>query len=409
MALTTERIATAGPWATPNHQPLGQLWGGFATVVCLWAAALWSSAAQAELGFNFPEPAAGVAREIYAIHMLTTTIATILLIIIFSFVIYSLVHHRKDKGYQADQNFHDSWFGRWSWIIVPVLVLGIDLTIAHSAQKTLEKVWQVPEGEDMLDVKVVGHQWYWEYEYLDHSVEIDGQPQAVRVESRYTPEDQAGDDYLRAVDNPLVLPVGKKIRFLHTSADVNHAFWVPELAVKKDAIPGYVTETWVDLDREGTFRGQCAELCGTWHSRMPIVVESVSEDKFNAWVESQKTTMLAAAAEAGIDKEWSREELMAKGQSAYNTKCGACHQITGKGLPPAFPALAGSPVVTGPIDGHMAIVLNGKPGTAMVAWNALSDLEIASILTYERNAWGNDLGDLVQPRDIKAARTLAVK
>jgi cytochrome c oxidase subunit II len=409
MALTTERIAAAGPWATPNHQPLGQLWGGFATVVCLWAAALWSSAAQAELGFNFPEPAAGVAREIYAIHMLTTTIATILLIIIFSFVIYSLVHHRKDKGYQADQNFHDSWFGRWSWIIVPVLVLGIDLTIAHSAQKTLEKVWQVPEGEDMLDVKVVGHQWYWEYEYLDHSVEIDGQPQAVRVESRYTPEDQAGDDYLRAVDNPLVLPVGKKIRFLHTSADVNHAFWVPELAVKKDAIPGYVTETWVDLDREGTFRGQCAELCGTWHSRMPIVVESVSEDKFNAWVESQKTTMLAAAAEAGIDKEWSREELMAKGQSAYNTKCGACHQITGKGLPPAFPALAGSPVVTGPIDGHMAIVLNGKPGTAMVAWNALSDLEIASILTYERNAWGNDLGDLVQPRDIKAARTLAVK
>jgi len=186
MALTTKSIAVAGSRATPNPQRLVQLGGGFAVIVCLWAAALWSGAAHAELGFNFPEPAAGVAREIYAIHMLTTTIATILLIIIFSFVIYSLVNHRKDKGYQADQNFHDSWFGRWSWVIVPVLVLGIDLTIAHSAQKTLEKVWQVPEGEEMLDVKVVGHQWYWEYEYLDHSVEIDGKPQAVRVESRYT-------------------------------------------------------------------------------------------------------------------------------------------------------------------------------------------------------------------------------
>lgn len=372
------------------------------------AAGAWSAPASAELGFNFPEPAAGVAREIYDIHMLTSTIAAALLVVIFGFVIYSLVHHRKSRGYVADQHFHESWFGHWSWVIVPVLVLGVDLTIAHSAQKTLERVWDVPKGEDMLDVKVIGHQWWWEYRYLDYSVDVDGKPQTIRIESRYTPKEQAGDLYLREVDNPLVLPTGRKIRFLHTSADVNHAFWVPELAVKKDAIPGYITETWVDLDREGTFRGQCAELCGTWHSRMPIVVESVSEETFDAWIEEKKGAMLAAAAEANIDRTWSIQDLMAKGKDFYNTKCGACHQVNGMGLPPAFPALAGSPVTTGAIEAHLDIVLNGRPGTAMVAWNALNDLEIAAIVTYERNAWGNDTGDVVQPRDVRAARTLAV-
>ena len=369
----------------------------------------WAGLASAELGLNFPEPAAGVAQEIYDIHMLTTSIATVLLIIIFGFVIYSLIYHRKSRGYEADQHFHESWFGNWAWVIVPVLVLGVDLTIANSAQKTLEKVWEVPKGEDLLDVKVIGHQWWWEYEYLDHSVEVDGQPKTVRVESRYTPEDQAGDLYLREVDNPLVLPVGTKVRFLHTSADVLHAFWVPELAVKKDAIPGYVTETWVDLTREGTFRGQCAELCGTWHSRMPIVVESVSQDKFDGWIEEQKQLMLASAAEASADTTWAMEDLMEKGRGLYNSKCAACHQINGQGLPPAFPALKGSAIATGPIEGHLDIVLNGKPGTAMVAWNTLNDLELAAIMTYERNAWGNDTGDLVQPRDIKAARSLALK
>ena len=371
--------------------------------------AAWAGPAAAELGINFPQPAAGVAQEIYDIHMLTTTIAAVLLVLIFGFVIYSLVHHRKSRGYVADQHFHESWFGHWSWVIVPVLVLGVDLTIANSAQKTLERVWEVPKGEDLMDVKVVGHQWWWEYEYLDHSVEVDGQPKHVRIESRYTPQDKAGDLYLRAVDNPLVLPVGTKIRFLHTSADVNHAFWVPELAVKKDAIPGYVTETWVDLNREGTFRGQCAELCGTWHSRMPIVVESVSKEKFASWMDQQKQVMLASAAEANVDKTWTKDDLLAKGQDLYNSKCSACHQINGKGLPPAFPALAGSKIATGPIQGHLDIVLNGKAGTAMVPWNSLNDLELAAIITYERNAWGNDTGDVVQPRDVRAGRSLAVK
>jgi cytochrome c oxidase subunit 2 len=383
---------------------------GAASIFSLPAA--WAGNASAEMRLNFPEPAAGVAQEIYNIHMLTSTIAAVLLAIIFAVVGYSLYHHRKSRGYEADQNFHETWFGHWSWVIVPVLVLGIDLTIASSAQKTLEKVWEVPKGEDLIDVKVIGHQWWWEFEYLDHSVEVEGKPQPLTVESRYVPEDQVAEDsagYLRAVDNPLVLPVGKKVRFLHTSADVLHAFWVPELAVKKDAIPGYVTETWVDLNREGRFSGQCAELCGTWHSRMPIEVDVVSEEKYNTWVEEQKNHMLAAAAEASVDKDWTMEELMEKGRAEYNTKCASCHQVTGQGLPPAFPALKGSAIATGPIQAHLNIVLNGKPGTAMVAWNTLNDLELAAIVTYERNAWDNGSGDIVQPRDIKAARSLAVK
>jgi cytochrome c oxidase subunit 2 len=206
------------------------------------------------------------------------------------------------------------------------------------------------------------------------------------------------------VDNRLVLPTHTKIRFLHTSADVLHAFWVPELAVKKDAIPGYVTETWASLDREGVFRGQCAELCGTWHSRMPIVVEAVSPERFAAWTGEQQAIKLAAAAEASADKEWGLDELFHKGKDLYESKCGACHQVTGLGLPPAFPALNGSKIVNGPVADHLHIVINGKQGTAMQAWGTLNDLEIAAIVTYERNAWDNKTGDVVQPADVKQAR-----
>lgn len=350
---------------------------------------------RADYGLNFPQPAAGVAQEIYDIHMLTMQIATFLLILVFAFVFYSLYFHRKSRGYKPDQHFHETWFGNWSWVIVPALVLGVDLTIAANADVVLKKVWEVPKEQKLMDVKVTGHQWWWEFDYLDHD---------IKVESRYVPEDKSGDLYLREVDNRLVLPTGTKIRFLHTSADVLHAFWVPELAVKKDAIPGYVTETWVDLNREGVFRGQCAELCGTWHSRMPIVVEAVSQNKFDDWVKQQQELKVATAAEASADKIWSKAELMAKGKTLYETKCAACHQPNGAGLPPAFPALNGSAVATGPIAGHLEIVIKGKQGTAMQAWGSLNDLEIAAIVTYERNAWDNKTGDLIQPADVKQAR-----
>ncbi|MEW8616970.1 MAG: cytochrome c oxidase subunit II [Candidatus Thiodiazotropha endolucinida] len=349
--------------------------------------------AAAEYGLNFPEPAANVAQEIFDIHMMTMGIATFLLIIVFAIVFYSIYFHRKSRGYEADQEFHNSWFGNWSWVIVPVMVLGVDLTIAGKAYAVLKKVWDVPKEENIMDVKVTGHQWWWEFDYLDHG---------IKVESRFVPAEKSGDLYLREVDNRLVLPTGVKIRFLHTSADVLHAFWVPELAVKKDAIPGYVTETWAELNREGVFRGQCAEICGTWHSRMPIVVESVSQEKFAAWVDDQNAIKLAA--EASVDKTWSMDELMAKGKPLYDTKCAACHQVNGVGLPPAFPPLAGSAIATGAIADHLDIVIKGKEGTAMQPWGSLNDLEIAAIVTYERNAWDNNTGDVVQPADVKQAR-----
>ncbi|MEJ2423533.1 MAG: cytochrome c oxidase subunit II [Candidatus Thiodiazotropha sp.] len=356
---------------------------------------LGAPCADADYGINFPEPAAGVAQEIYDIHMLTMTIATVLLVIVFAIVFYSLYFHRKSRGYVADQNFHNSWFGHWSWVIVPMLVLGVDLTIAGKADAVLKEVWEVPKEQNIMDVKVTGHQWWWEFDYLDHG---------IKVESRFVPKEQSGDLYLREVDNHLVLPTGTKIRFLHTSADVLHAFWVPALAVKKDAIPGYVTETWAQIDREGTFRGQCAELCGTWHSRMPIVVDAVSPKQFAAWVDERKAVMVAAAAEAGSDRTWSLDELYARGKTGFKTRCAPCHQVNGMGLPPAFPALNGSKIATGPIADHLRIVINGKQGTAMQSWATLDDLEIASIVTYERNAWDNKTGDVVQPADVKKAR-----
>jgi len=360
-------------------------------VASMWS---WAAVASADWGVNLPAPATPGARDIYNIHMLTTTIAAVLLVIIFAIVFYSIYAHRKSRGYVADQNFHKGWFGYWSWILVPVLVLGVDLTIAGSAQEVLRFLWLVPK-EDMMEVKVIGHQWWWEYEYLDHD---------IKVESRYLPKEEAGELYLRAVDNPLVLPTDTRIRFLHTSVDVMHAFWVPELGMKKDAIAGYITETWAEIDKEGTFRGQCAELCGTWHARMPIVVEAVSPEKFDIWVKEQKAVMLAAAEEAATDKIWSKEDLVERGRGLYNKHCAPCHQLGGEGLIPAFPPLKGSQIATGPLSEHFDVVLNGKPDTGMPPWRQLNDLEIAAIVTYERNAWGNDTGDVVQPADAAAAR-----
>lgn len=380
-----------------------------------WLAA--AGAARADYAINLPAPATASARDIFYIHMRTVTIAAVLLVIVFAIVGYSLVVHRKSRGYVPDQNFHKGWFGRWSWVVVPVLVLGVDISIAGSAEAVLQRLWLVPKDKDMMELKVTGHQWWWEYEYLD---------QNVKVESRFVPQDKAGDLYLREVDNPLVLPTNTKIRFLHTSADVNHSFWVPELGFKKDAIAGYITETWAVIDREGTYRGQCAQLCGTWHARMPIVVQAVAPERFSAWVAEQKTKMAAAEAEAASGKTWSKDDLIEKGRNLYNKNCAACHQLDGRGLPPAFPPLAAGAafaaasdivkpleergffkdgkIALGPVARHLDIVLNGIPGTSMQAWKQLNSLEVAAIVTYERNAFGNHSGEVVQIADVEKAR-----
>jgi len=357
--------------------------------------ALTAGVASAEYGLNLPQPQSPVTQEIFNLHMLTAKVATVIMIIVTAVIVYALWKFRKSQGYQADQNFNSTWFGTFGWILVPVLVLGIDLSISASATRTFDLVEDQSEAD--MTVKVVGSQWKWTYEYMGEDIKV------VSNLKKLEPDDPL---YLRDVDNPLVLPVGKRIRFLHTATDVLHAWWVPAIAYKKDSIPGYINETWTKIENEGTYRGQCAENCGTGHGFMPIVVNAVSEDAFKQWVAEQQTAKAAAAAEASADKTWTMDELMARGEEVYNKTCAACHQATGQGVPNVFPALAGSAIATGDRAAHMNIVLNGKAGTAMQAFGPqLNDLELAAVITYERNAWGNNTGDVVQPGDVAAARS----
>jgi cytochrome c oxidase subunit 2 len=350
--------------------------------------------ALAEFKYNLPQPAATITSDIYDLHMLTTYVAIIIMIIVTGILGYSLYTHRQSRGYEADQKFHESWFGRWSWVLVPVIVLGIDFSIANDAIGTLNKVESYPKAD--ITVKVTGSQWKWTYEYMDEGIKFSSNLNKLPSDHEF---------YLRDVDKPLVLPVDKTIRFLHTATDVLHAWWVPAIVYKKDSIPGYINETWTHITEEGTYRGQCAEMCGTGHAFMPIVVNVVSADEYDSWVVAQKSATAAAQAEASSDKTWSKDELYTRGEAIYNTNCVACHQANGEGLGDVFPALKGSKMVTEDKAGHIDIVLNGKAGTAMAAWGAqLNDLEIAAVITYERNAWGNDTGDAVQPKDIKQLR-----
>lgn len=359
---------------------------------------LWASHTQADYRLNFPEPVSPLTQNMYNLHMLTTTIAFILMVIVCLIMAFTLFRFRKSKGYQPDQNFHKGWFARWGWMGVPIVVLGIDLNIAGSAQKTLMDIEDYKANAD-ITIKITGSQWKWTYEY------IEGAGQGIKFTSNKLPKEQAGNNYLLAVDNPLVLPTHKRVRFLQTSTDVLHAWWVPKVAGKKDAIPGFINETWTIIEKEGTFRGQCAENCGTGHAFMPIEVKAIPEKEYLAWVDTKQKEIAAAAEEAAADKDWSKEDLMAKGEKIYTTNCVACHQATGLGVPGVFPALKDSKIAKGAMADHLAIVIKGKAGTAMAAWGQqLNNLEIAAVVTYERNAWGNNMGDAAQPAAVKAAR-----
>ncbi|MEB4591479.1 cytochrome c oxidase subunit II [Candidatus Thiothrix sp. Deng01] len=360
-----------------------------AVVGCLGAAV-----AHADYEYNLTPPASTITQEIFDLHMLTTTIATIIMVIVTAMIIYALYAFRHSQGAIPDQDFHNNWFGRWAWVLVPVIVLGIDLSIASSASSTLSSV----ESHDKADVtvKVTGSQWKWTYEYLDDGIKV------VSNLKKLEPTDPL---YLRDVDNPLVLPTGKRVRFLLTSSDVLHNWGGAEVVPKKISIPGYINETWTNITKEGVYRGQCYENCGAGHAFMPAVISAVSPDKFEQWRAQQKSQAAQAAAEASSDKVWGKDELVAKGQEVYTKNCMACHQANGKGLPGVFPALSGSKIADGPVAGHLERVIHGKPGTAMAAWGPqLNDLEIAAVVTFERNSWDNHTGDAVQPKDVKAAR-----
>lgn len=354
-----------------------------------------SPPAHAEFGINLHAPASGLAREIYDLHSLIFWICVAIFVVVFIPMGIALVRHRKSRGHPP-AGFHDNLKVEILWTVVRVLIL---IGMAWPATKLVASMKDTNQSD--LTIKVTGHQWKWEYEYLGEDIRF--------ISNASTPREQIeggqakGENYLLEVDRPLVIPAGKKIRLVMTSSDVIHAWWVPAFGVKQDAVPGFIRDTWFQVDQPGTYRGQCAELCGVGHGFMPVVVEVVAPDKYAEWLQAQKVQI--ASAKAAADKKYELAELIAMGEKVYTTNCVACHQPTGMGLPGAFPALNRSPVATGDVAAHIDMVLNGKAKTAMAAFGQiLSNLDIAAVVTYERNAWDNKTGDAVQPADVAAHR-----
>ena len=354
--------------------------------------------AQAEYGINLPEGVTSVSRNIYGLHMMIFMVCVGIAIIVFGVMIWSMIFHRKSKGAVAS-NFHESTAVELVWTLVPLAVL---IAIAFPATKVLIDLENTDKAD--MTVKITGYQWKWQYEYMDEGVSFfSNLAKSSKEAIKNNDARNKLDHYLKDVDNRLVLPVGKRIRFLMTSNDVIHSWWVRELGVKQDANPGFINDAWAKIDKPGIYRGQCAELCGKDHGFMPIVVEAKSDADYKVWMSEQKKAQAAVAA-AG-NKEWSKADLMAQGQKIFSSTCSSCHGVTGKGIPGVFPALAGSPIATGDVKGHIGIVLNGKAGTAMQAFGKqLSDSDLAAVITYERNSFGNHTGDIVQPSTIKSAR-----
>lgn len=340
-----------------------------------------------------------VSRQIYSLHHIILWICVAIGVVVFAVMFYALFQHRKAKGVVPAQ-FHDNTLVEIIWTIVPFFIL---VAMAIPATKTLLFMHNTDASE--VSIKVTGYQWKWKYDYLNEGLSF--------FSELSTPQDaiynkqEKGEHYLLEVNNPLVVPIHKKIRFLITANDVLHAWWVPAFGVKKDAIPGFINETWTKIDEPGIYRGQCAELCGRGHGFMPIVVIAKTEEDYKLWVAQQKE------AKSQVDlSEQSLEALMTQGEANYNRSCATCHQANGEGMSGAFPALKGSPIATGSLDKHMDIVLRGKPGTAMQAFaEQLNAAELAAVITYERNAWGNNklveqnkTEPLVQPAQIQAAK-----
>jgi len=377
--------------ATSLWRPAARLGAAVTAVV----AALAAPAAWAEMALNFQKPVTAVAQEIYSLHMLIFWITVAIGVGVFAVMFYSIYAHRKSRGVKP-ATFHESTTVEVIWTVVPFVIL---VAMAVPSTATLLKMEDVSKSD--ITIKITGYQWKWQYEYPEQGISF--------FSNLSTPRDQIenkaakGANYLLEVDNPMVIPTGKKVRFVLTANDVIHAWWVPAFAVKKDAIPGFVNEAWTRVDQPGTYRGQCVELCGKDHGFMPVVVEAMNEDDFNKWVSQKKTQLAAANADSG--KEWSKADLMAKGEKIYAQTCAACHGPTGAGVPGVFPAITGGKLATGAAAAHINIVLNGKAGTAMQAFGAqMNDADLAAVITFERNGLGNSTGDVVQPAAVKAAR-----
>ncbi|HHF3080088.1 TPA: cytochrome c oxidase subunit II [Vibrio diabolicus] len=350
-----------------------------------------------ESDYNMTKGVTAISGQVYELHMLIFYICCVIALIVFGVMFYSIFRHRKSKGAVA-AHFHESTKVEIIWTVIPIIIL---VAMAIPATKTLVAMEDTSQSD--ITVKITGSQWKWHYSYFGEDVEFfsllaTSQKQIDGIETK-------GAHYLLEVDNPLVLPVNRKVRFLMTSDDVIHSWWVPDFAVKKDTIPGFINEAWTRIDEPGVYRGQCAELCGRAHGFMPVVVHAMEEEKFDEWLASKKEeiALQKAAAQEALSQDLSMDELMSQGESIYTARCAVCHQANGEGIPGAFPAIKGSTIATGPISEHIDVIVNGRPGTAMQSFsNQLSDKEIAAVITYQRNAWGNDTGDRVQASDVNA-------
>lgn len=368
---------------------------------------LASTMSAAEYGLNLRKGVTEFSETAYGLHTFTLWICIVIGILVFGAMIFSIFAHRKSKGYKAEQ-FSHSTVAELIWTFIPILIL---VVIAIPATKALIQMENPTDeaGKRMkmdMTIKVTGYQWKWKYDYMDEGISF---LSSLAKDHNVARQKGSGIDvntienYLLEVDKPLVIPVDTNIRFLLTADDVIHAWWVPDFGWKRDAIPGYINEAWTNVKTPGTYRGQCAELCGKDHGFMPIVVEAVSKEAYAQWIAGQQGEQ---AVIAELDQsEWSKAELMAKGEEVYNAQCATCHQVTGLGMPPAFPSLAGSEFVNGPAAAQINLVLNGKPGTAMQAFgNILSNTDIAAAITYTRNSFDNTAGDVVQPATVKSMK-----
>jgi cytochrome c oxidase subunit II len=364
---------------------------GAGALAALMSATTWA----AESKYNLPVPESAVAREIFDLHILIMWVCVAIFIVVFGTMFYSIWKHRKSVGHQAAQ-FHENHKVEIIWTIIPFFIL---LGMAIPATKGILHMRDASNPD--MTVKVTGYQWKWEYDYAGEGVKFFSTLSTPReqIENKAT----KGEHYLLEVDNPMVVPAGKKVRVLLTAQDVIHAWWVPKFGIKQDAIPGYIKDAWFKAENPGTYRGVCAELCGKDHGFMPIVVEVKSQADYDKWLADQKAK--SAATVMDTNKTYSMDELKSHGEKVYAANCAACHQANGAGIPGTFPALTGSKIATGDKAGHMNIVMNGKTGTAMAPFGKqLNDVDVAAVITYERNALGNSTGDMVQPADIKALR-----
>lgn len=366
---------------------------------CLTLMAFGLGSAQAEYALNLVQGVTQISHDLYDLHMLILWICVFIGIGVFGTMFYSIYHHRKSRGHVASQ-FHESAKIEILWTIIPTMIL---VGMAVPATKAMLELDDVQESD--MSIKVTGWQWKWEYDYLDNGIHFfssldEASNRARQVGSGIDPK--TVPHYLLNVDNPLVIPTKKKIRFLFTAADVIHSWWVPDLGWKKDTVPGFINEAWTYVEKPGTYRGQCTELCGKDHGFMPIVVVAMEEADYDAWVEEHKAK--AEADKSLADKEWSKDELMAKGETVYANNCASCHMPDGAGMAGTFPAITGSPVVTGDIDAQIDLMYKGK-GMMPAFGQMLNEVDFAAVVTYTRNALGNSVGDSVQPSEIKALKS----